>query len=141
MTRRALVLLVIGLLIIPACGPRPDRLDQLGPLAPGLERMVRTELIFGLSKPVGAVSGDEFRRFVDEYISPRFRDGVTVFHADGQWLGENGAVEREREGVVMIIHRPDPKVDESLEFIREKYKELFDQKSVIRVDQAAGASF
>src|SRR5262245_54518677 len=36
----------------------------------------RTELYFGTAKPEGAVTEAEFREFVDQFVTPRFPDGL-----------------------------------------------------------------
>jgi hypothetical protein len=47
---------------------------------------------------------EEWQQFVDRDVTPRFRDGLTVFDARGQWLGQNGQVAREQSKALMLIH-------------------------------------
>ena len=131
--RRSLLLLVFCLVFVQACAGTQARDDQ------GL--MMRTELIFGLSTPDGAVSGAEFRKFVDEYITPRFRDGLTVIRAEGQWQNQDGQVEKERSIIVMIVHDETAQADQDLDFIREKYKALYKQEAVLRLDWRTAVDF
>ncbi len=50
-------------------------------------RMMQTTLYFGLSRPAGKdITAQEWQQFVDRDVTPRFRDGLTVFDARGQWL-------------------------------------------------------
>ena len=48
-------------------------------MSPG-ETRTKTELYFGLSRPGGAekVSAEEWRGFLDNFVTPRFPDGLTV---------------------------------------------------------------
>ncbi len=60
-------------------------------------QMQQTTLYFGLNRPAGAqITGNEWQQFVDQDVTPRFRDGLTVFDARGQWLGNDGKVARDR---------------------------------------------
>ena len=48
----------------------------------------RTELFFGTAKPDGtAVTDEAFSTFLDEQITPRFPDGLTLLKGDGQFRG------------------------------------------------------
>jgi Protein of unknown function (DUF3574) len=46
---------------------------------------LRTELFFGLSRPEGEVTEEEFQQFLAEHITPRFPDGLTVVTGLGQF--------------------------------------------------------
>src|SRR4051794_7928272 len=56
---------------------------------------VKTELYFGLSKPGGTVSASEWNKFLDEQVTPSFKDGLTVVDGKGQWLNQAGVVTKE----------------------------------------------
>ncbi|MDU7190162.1 MAG: DUF3574 domain-containing protein, partial [Enterobacter sp.] len=71
-------------------------------------QMQQTTLYFGLNRPAGAqITGNEWQQFVDQDVTPRFRDGLTVFDARGQWLGNDGKVAREPSKALMLIHAND----------------------------------
>lgn len=92
-------------------------------------QMQQTTLYFGLNRPAGAqITGNEWQQFVDQDVTPRFRDGLTVFDARGQWLGNDGKVARE----------PSKK---NIEALRGIYKSRFAQESVMRVDQPVCVQF
>ena len=56
----------------------------------------RTELVFGRAKPNGSmVTGEEFHGFLNEIITPRFPDGLTVLSGAGQFRGSSGIIVRE----------------------------------------------
>lgn len=98
-------------------------------------QMQQTTLYFGLNRPAGeAITGQEWQQFVDQDVTPRFRDGLTVFDARGQWLGNDGKVAREQSKALMLIHGKDAKSEEGIEALRTIYKARFAQESVMRVD-------
>jgi hypothetical protein len=102
----------------------------------GASRFVRTELFFGTAKPIGVVTEEEFRAFVDAEVTPRFPDGLTVIKGDGQFRGEDAVLVKEQSFVLILLYASDDVVASSREIdrIRELYKEQFDQESVLRVD-------
>ena len=102
----------------------------------GASRFVRTELFFGTAKPIGAVTEEEFRAFVDAEVTPRFPDGLTVIKGDGQFRGEDDVLVKEQSFVLILLYPLDGFSTSSREIdrIRELYKSQFDQESVLRVD-------
>jgi hypothetical protein len=97
----------------------------------------RTELFFGTGKPDGtAVTEAEFFAFIDEEVTPRFPDGLTVLKADGQFRGENGVIVKEESFVLILLYPVEVFRDSSkkINAIRRLYKEQFQQESVLRVD-------
>ena len=64
---------------------------------------VRTELYFGTAKPDGVVSEEQFKEFIDEYVTPRFPDGLTVLKGDGQFRGESGVIVKEQSYVLILL--------------------------------------
>jgi hypothetical protein len=59
---------------------------------------------------------------VDQDVTPRFRDGLTVFDARGQWLGNDGKVAREQSKALMLIHGKDAQSEKNIEALRGIYK-------------------
>lgn len=109
---------------------------------PADNAMVQTTLYFGLSRPAGKdITGQEWQQFVDRDVTPRFRDGLTVFDARGQWLGNDGTVAREQSKALMLIHGKDGGSEEGIEALRNLYKSRFAQESVMRVDQPVCVHF
>lgn len=124
---RTLPLLVL-LALLAGCGaPRPA--------------WVQTDLYLGLGRADGSVVGaDEFQAFLDDAVTPRFPDGLTVIEARGQWRSAGGVL-REPARVLVVVHPPDPATDAALEAIRADYRRRFAQESVLRVDRPVSASF
>ena len=107
------------------------------------EPFARTNLFFGRAKPDGSkVTDEEFRRFLDEVITPRFPDGLTALSGTGQFRGASGTVTRE-DSVLLILLYPADDTDNSLriEEIRKAYRQTFRQESVLRVDTQTSVSF
>ncbi len=98
--------------------------------------LARTELYFGRAKPDGSmVSDDEFRAFLDDIITPRFPNGLTVLSGAGQFRGSSGMITREGSMFVILLY-PAGEKDSSahIEEIRASYRKAFAQESVLRVD-------
>jgi hypothetical protein len=102
---------------------------------------VKTELYFGLSKPGGAVSANEWNKFLDEQVTPSFKEGLTVVDGKGQWLNQAGVVTKEDSKVLILIHKPGPDKDAAIQKIIETYKRQFQQESVLRVTSAVKVEF
>jgi hypothetical protein len=105
------------------------------------QKYVKTELYFGLSKPNGAISEAEWQKFLDEQITPVFKDGLTVVDANGQWLGENKMVVKEKSKLLIVLHAPDAETDAKIKTLIARYKEAFQQQSVLRTTTAVDVSF
>jgi hypothetical protein len=106
---------------------------------------VETHLLFGTARPDGGtpVTEAQFREFVDEFITPRFPDGLTVREAYGQYRDRHGAIERERSYELYLLY-PTSRAraeDHKIEQIREAYNDRFQQESVARVDESARVDF
>jgi hypothetical protein len=122
-------------------GATPVAATACDALAPGTgaEAWVRYELYFGTSMPDGSeVPEQAWRTFLDEEITPRFPDGLTVLEGYGQFLNSQGVIIQETS-IVLIIFVPADAVAESsasIEEIRDAYETQFDQESVLRADSA-----
>jgi hypothetical protein len=89
-------------------------------------------LYFGMNKPTGgAVSNQEFNQFLQQEISSRFPEGLTLFAAKGQWQGAKGAIEQENSRVVEIVCEDTPENRDKVAAIANKYKALFAQEAVM----------
>jgi hypothetical protein len=133
----ALVLTVASLCISPAAvaESRPHR-----PSAS--EIWVRTELYFGSDRPGGQVTDAEFTQFMDREITPRFPEGLTLLTGYGQFLSSTGALIKERSRVLILLYPLNTReANKNIQDIREAYKSMFQQESVLRVDGYAHVSF
>lgn len=107
------------------------------------EIWARTELYFGTSRPNGPpVSDEKFKRFLDEQVTPRFPDGLTLLTGSGQFKNSSGVIIQEKSKVLILLYPlEDTDASNRIEAIREVYKQMFQQESVLRVDSRAGVSF
>jgi Protein of unknown function (DUF3574) len=112
------------------------------PCPAGQEYRHTAQLFFG--RNVGgkaAVSEADFHKFVDEELTPRFPDGLTVIDGGGQWRGEENRMIREAAKVVLIVEPKGHEVPGRIEAVRSAYKARFHQDSVLLVTQTACVSF
>jgi hypothetical protein len=103
---------------------------------------IRTDLYFGLSKRGGAIIPDEeWNKFVDEQVTPRFPDGFTVTSAQGHYL-QDGQVIVEPSKVLTIMHRGAAHdADDRINAIVKEYCQRFEQDSVLRSDEPNDVRF
>src|SRR5215218_5324950 len=72
----------------------------------------RTELFFGLNRAgADVISENEWRAFVDDVVTPRFPDGLTIVNASGQWRNPSWAIESEPARILILLHTSTPKND------------------------------
>ncbi len=105
--------------------------------------MRTAQLFFGQNiggKP--GVTDAEFRKFVDEELTPRFPQGLTVLDGGGQWKGPDQKLIREASKVVVLV-LPQRALTTGLKLnaVRDAYKQRFRQDSVLIVTQSSCASF
>lgn len=142
MIRRAAV---VALALCAACatsrGPSPAA-GVAAPLTctPPAAPMVRSALYFGLRRPGGDVSPEEWAQFLAREVTPRF-GGLTVFEAQGQWLGSDGPLVREATRVVVILHPDRDAPRTAIAEVIRRYRARFEQQSVLWETTAACAAY
>lgn len=94
---------------------------------------MKSELLyFGTASERGPVTAEQWQAFVDETVTPRFPDGLTMWQADGQW--RNGSmVEREASWVLNIVHTGSVADEQAFAAIIDTYRTRFQQQAVLRV--------
>jgi hypothetical protein len=97
--------------------------------------LVQDELYFGRNRPepYGEVSDAEFGNFLKAVVTPRFPDGLTVLNALGQFRGSNRTIIREKTKLLILIHSNSQEDRQEIQEIIDKYKDQFQQESVLRV--------
>jgi hypothetical protein len=138
MIRAALLVSVMSVLVLGGCTTiRP------APVCPvGQEPMRTAQLFFGQNigdKP--GVSEADFRRFVDEELTPRFPQGLTVLDGGGQWKGSEDKLIREASKIVVLVLAPGGGSGSKLDEVRAAYVQRFKQDSVLLVTQKACVDF
>lgn len=138
---RSPVRLVAGVVLalsLAACATAPTR-----PSCPdGQQRLRTAQLFFG--RNVGAkpgVTDASFAKFVDEELTPRFPDGLTILDGGGQWRGPENKLIRESAKIVLIVLPTSGDASDRIEAVRDAYKIRFKQDSVLLITQAACVSF
>ncbi len=109
----------------------------VNPFQSNTQTFWRTELFFGRDKNDGSeVSDEEWSKFLDEVVTPRFPDGLTVLDGNGQYRLENGTIVKEKSKVMILLYRPKTRSVNSrkIDQIRNEYKKRFKQESVMRID-------
>ena len=109
---------------------------------PGLRPATTAELFFG--RDVGdepGVSDADWRRFVDEEVSPRFPSGLSVNDVYGQWRGPKGEFVREPSKALFLVLAGNRDESANLGYVRDAYRRRFHQESVLLVEQQACVSF
>ena len=129
--RNRLTALAVSLAIVPMMN-----VSAAGLKCPaGLEPAGEFRMFFGLADSEGkTVSEEEWQGFLADTITPRFRAGLTVLAARGQWLAPDGNLQREPVRVVMGAIAADAEggmklVDE----ISAAYQARFGQDPVFRM--------
>ena len=73
----------------------------------GYQLAVHDSLYFGTAKPDGVVSAEDWARFLESIVTPRFPQGLTSTRASGQWRGPDGEIVREDSHVLQLLHPDD----------------------------------
>ena len=101
----------------------------------GGKPLARTELFFGLTRPDGTmVSTDDFQKFVDQEVTPRFPAGLTLLGGNGQFRNASGTTVKEGSKLLILLYAYDRESSGNIETIRAAYTSKFRQESVLRVD-------
>jgi hypothetical protein len=104
--------------------------------------MARLELVFGTSRnDVPLVSEEDWTRFLEAEITPRFPAGLTVLRAPGQWLARDGHIVKEDSRILVIWYEPTSEANSRIEKIRWTYRDQFAQESVMRIESMSCGPF
>ena len=130
-------LLIIALAASSYAAETPSFASRRGIFVEESEKFIRTELYFGRNIPDGGtVSESDWQKFIDEIVTPRFPNGLTVLDADGQWRGKDGSIAREESKVIVLLYPRKQRraMNSKIEEIRSEYKKRFAQEAVMRID-------
>ena len=134
MTRGAAILLALSL---AGCATRPA--PPPSPCLAGQEQLRTAQLYLGRKAADWPVTETELRRFVDQEITTRFPDGVTVLDGGGQWSEDQ--LMRDAAKVVMIILPAKGDVLAKVDAVRAAYQTQFKQDTLLQVTQPACVAF
>jgi hypothetical protein len=100
---------------------------------PGEHPAILDALYFGTARSQGVVDADEWTRFLEETVTPRFPGGLTVLQGSGQWRGAGGSITRESTYILQLVHADDASSEKSVAEIVAAYKTAYRQEAVLRV--------
>jgi hypothetical protein len=106
------------------------------------EIFARTELLFGLSRSDGPdITEQEFQDFIDQQVTPRFPDGLTLLAGNGQFKDSAGNIIQEGSKLLILLYPFSRASSALVDEVRTEYKSAFQQESVLRVDEHSCVSF
>jgi hypothetical protein len=103
--------------------------------------MISEALYFGTDKPDGMVTAEDWESFLNDSVTPRFPQGLSVWRAAGQWKSDTGPIVRESSYVLNIVHPDTAAAESALNEVVNAYKSEFRQEAVLRVRSPACVSF
>ncbi len=142
-TTRMAVLAGLSLFIVAmaACVPSPS---ATATCPEGWDQVTEYRLYFGRSDATGdptAVSDEEWEQFMDDTVTPRFPDGLTVLDGAGQWRNSEGVVLKEQSKALLLLVWPDDEAQARLNELSDEYKRRFAQESVLLTSAPSCANF
>ena len=133
-----LVCFVLAVIMVMAACDESDRPT----CTEGTEHFVKYELFMGRSSQSGEVVDDAaWAIFLEDSVTPRFPDGLTVLDAQGQWRDSEGLVQKERSMILVVLVRPGEDGMRRVAEASDEYKRRFSQESVLRVVSDACVTF
>ncbi len=131
------VLSIVTILFIPTgCG-----VTHSLTCFPSEHAVVTETLYFGIAKPEGIVTAEEWDAFIEAVITPAFPNGLTTWAASGQWRLATGAIQHEPSHVLQLTHDGSQRNETAIQNIMMTYKNDFQQEAVMRVRSQACRSF
>jgi hypothetical protein len=141
--RRAGALVALLTLALAACETAAPPSAASACRAP-LKAMTQVDLYFGRNIPGGGgeVSDAQWRSFLDEVVTPRFPDGLSVLDIQGQWKStRTGTIARERSKRLSVIVPDAAAAAADIEAIKAAYKQRYRQESVLQSEAGVCAAF
>ena len=112
------------------------------PCPAGHDARQRVDLYFG--RNIGdrlGVSEQDFEAFVEQEVSPRFPDGLTITDGQGRWRGGDKTIVREPSKVITLVVDGTAEVQAHIDAIRAAYKARFKQEAVMEIASPACVGF
>jgi hypothetical protein len=108
-----------------------------------VSRFIQTDLYFGQSKPNGSmVTEEEWTHFKQDQITRVFKEGSTTVKVVGNWYDPIGKkLISEPTYIVTYYYQRSPKISKQIDSLRNLYKDLFQQQSILRVDKKVNVRF
>jgi len=129
-----------ALLLLTACTPLPPQTAASACATP-LKPAVQVDLYFGLAAKGREIGEAEWAAFLNEEVTPRFPDGLSVVDVAGQYRNPAGHIARERSKLLVVVVPDAPAHVPKVQAIVDAYKRQFNQLSVLHVERAICATF
>jgi Protein of unknown function (DUF3574) len=127
-------LFLAGSIIITMETSTVQTYQQAKPVKAQTAPLIQKELYFGRNIGLdGQVTEQQFQQFLNEVITPRFSNGLTIYNANGQFLDRSNTLIEEPSKVISIAVEDTPQNQRSLIEIIDLYKQQFQQESVLQV--------
>jgi hypothetical protein len=120
--------LAAAVLSLAACATQPPP----APCAAG-HQAIRTAQLFVGRAGAPHPSDEDFSKFVEQELTPRFPDGLTVLDGGAKWSGPENAQIRDAWKVVQIAYPPGRDGDRRIAAAEAAYKARFHQDPVVVV--------
>lgn len=134
-------MLLIGVMTFALASWADGRAGADQPCPKGLTAVTEFRLFFGLAHADGrTLTEEQWQEFLADTITPRFRAGLTVLDARGQWLTPAGVIER--EPVKLLIGSVSSDAAAGMKLVDEisrAFQERFNQDPVYRMSNPACA--
>ena len=104
--------------------------------------LVRDTLYFGAEIPAGGEVDDAaWQHFEHDVLAPAFAQGFSVLDARGDWRGADGETRGERSRIVVIVHADTEQLARAVRDVAARYRERFQQESVLHEHDVVCAQF
>ena len=124
-------ILMVSCVLIGGCSLRFAPASSTNSIGGSCHSQIVERMYFGMNTPDGVVSERSWKTFLNEEITSRFPEGLTIFDSQGQWRGNSGNIERENSKVVEIVHDDSEINSKSVADIAKAYKDKFQQEAVL----------
>lgn len=101
---------------------------------------VKTELFFGLSDGTIEITENQWVEFKNEYLNKRF-SGYTETPCNGFWTNEKNITLQEKCKMITYLNTGSKKDSSAVAQVIARYKVIFNQESVLKIETAVNASF
>ena len=116
-------------LLLASCTPPPPAQTAAPACAAPLKPALQVDLYFG------EISQAEWTAFLDQEVTPRFPDGLSVIDVNGQYRDRRGMIGRERSRLLVIVVFDAPAHAPRVQAIVDGYRRRHKQESVLRVER------
>ena len=128
-----------ALLALAACTP-PAQTAAPARYTPAPPSALEVDLYFGRETDTGReVSEAEWASFLNDEVTPRFPDGLSVLDVRGQSRNLQGRIERERTKLLVVVVFDAPAHRPKVQAIVEGYSRRYGQHNVFHVEHGVCA--